>query len=142
MALSIRQVNNKKVRPVAKYYDKRVNPDCYLGQKLRVAAYCRVSTELDAQQSSFKTQVDFYTRYINENPNWELVRIYADDGASGTQIYLRDDFQQMIKDAEAGMFDLVLTKSFTRFARNTVDTINVVRKFTALKRIISLQHSL
>ena len=132
MAVTMRSAKSSKPKMVPTYFGKRVDTRNYLNQKLRVCAYCRVSTELEEQQSSFDTQVQFYKKYINENPNWELVEIYADDGASGSQIYWRNGFTKMIEDAKAGMFDLVLTKSFTRFARNTVDSIETVRLFSSL----------
>lgn len=130
MGLTIRSVNKIEANPLAT--GVKVNPLNYLNQQLRVAAYCRVSTEFEEQQSSFETQVNFYTEYINANPKWELVSIYADDGASGTQIYWRNGFMKMLEDAREKKFDLLITKSFSRFARNTVDTINIVREFRSL----------
>ena len=130
MGLTIRSVNKIEANPLVT--GVKVNPLNYLNQQLKVAAYCRVSTEFEQQQSSFETQVNFYTEYINANPKWELVSIYADDGASGTQIYWRNGFMKMLEDARAKKFDLLITKSFSRFARNTVDTINVVREFRDL----------
>lgn len=130
MGLTIRSVNKIKANPLVT--GAKVNPLTYLNQQLKVAAYCRVSTEFEEQQSSFETQVNFYTEYINANPKWELVSIYADDGASGTQIYWRNGFMKMLEDAREKKFDLLITKSFSRFARNTVDTINIVREFRSL----------
>ena len=132
MAVTMRSAGTSKPRAVPTYYGKRVDTKNYLNQKLRVCAYCRVSTELEEQQSSFDTQVQFYTLYINNNPNWELVEIYADDGKSGAQTYWRNGFTKMVEDAKAGKFDLMITKSFTRFARNTVDSIETVRLFSSL----------
>lgn len=132
MAVVMRQVGTSKTNRVPSYYGPRVDTKNYLTQKLRVCAYCRVSTELEEQQSSFDTQVQFYTMFINSNPNWELVEIYADDGISGSQIYWRNGFSKMIEDAKNRKFDLVLTKSFTRFARNTVDSVETVRLFSSL----------
>lgn len=132
MAVTMRSAKNSKPKMAPTYFGKRVDTRNYLNQKLRVCAYCRVSTELEEQQSSFDTQIQFYKKYICENPNWELIEIYADDGKSGSQIYWRNGFSKMIEDARMGMFDLVLTKSFTRFARNTVDSIETVRLFSAL----------
>lgn len=97
-------------------------------QKLRVAAYARVSTEQDEQQSSYEAQVDFYTRHIQSNPDWEFVRVFADRGITGTNTKKRDDFNEMIALALSGGIDLILTKSISRFARNTVDTLQTVRK--------------
>lgn len=97
-------------------------------RKIRVAAYARVSTEQDEQQSSYAAQLDYYTRYIQSNPNWEFVRIFADEGTTGTNIKKRDGFNQMIDLALSGGIDLILTKSISRFARNTVDSLQTVRK--------------
>ncbi len=97
-------------------------------QKKRVAAYARVSTDEDEQLSSYEAQVDFYTRHIKSNPDWEFVEVYADEGISGTNIKKRDDFNRMVTDALDGKIDLILTKSISRFARNTVDSLTTVRK--------------
>ena len=101
-------------------------------EKLRVAAYARVSTEQDEQQSSYEAQVDFYTRYIQSNPNWEFVAVFADEGITGTNTRKRDGFNLMIQKAMNGEIDLILTKSISRFARNTVDTLQTVRKLKAI----------
>ena len=100
--------------------------------KRKVAAYARVSTEQDEQQSSYEAQVDYYSRYIRSNPDWEFVGIYADEGITGTNIKKRDGFKRMIADAKAGKIELILTKSISRFARNTVDTLQTVRELSAL----------
>ena len=97
-------------------------------KKLRVAAYCRVSTELEEQESSYEAQVEYYTRKIQETENWKLAGIYADDGKSATSTKKRDDFKAMIKDAEGGKIDMILTKSVSRFARNTVDSLLTIRR--------------
>ena len=97
-------------------------------RKLRVAAYCRVSTELEEQESSYEAQVEYYTRKIQETENWKLAGIYADDGKSATNTKKRDDFKAMIKDAEGGKIDMILTKSVSRFARNTVDSLLTIRR--------------
>lgn len=96
-------------------------------RKIRVAAYCRVSTEQDEQLNSFDNQVTYYTDYINNNPQFELVDIYADEGISGTSTRRREEFQRMIADCEAGKIDLIITKSISRFARNTQDCLNYSR---------------
>lgn len=101
--------------------------------KLKVAAYARVSTEQDEQQSSYEAQVDYYGKYIRSNPAWEFVGIYADEGITGTNTKKRDGFNRMVADAKAGKIDLILTKSISRFARNTVDTLQTVRELSALK---------
>ena len=98
------------------------------GIVLRVAAYCRVSTELEEQDSSYEAQVEYYTSKISENENWKNAGIYADDGKSGTNTKKRADFNAMIQDALAGKIDMILTKSVSRFARNTVDSLVTIRK--------------
>lgn len=102
-------------------------------QKRRVAAYARVSTDSDEQLSSYEAQVDFYTRYIRSNPEWEFVDVYTDEGISGTNTKKREGFNRMIADALAGKIDLILTKSISRFARNTVDTLTAIRKLKEKK---------
>lgn len=96
--------------------------------KIRVAAYCRVSTDEDEQLNSFENQVEYYTRYINENPQYEMAGIYADEGISGTNTKKRKEFQRMIADCEARKIDLVIVKSISRFARNTQDCLMYSRK--------------
>ena len=97
-------------------------------QKKRVAAYARVSTDSDEQLSSYEAQVEFYTRHIQSNPEWEFVNVYTDEGISGTNTKKREGFNRMVADALSGRIDLILTKSISRFARNTVDTLTTVRK--------------
>ena len=96
-------------------------------QKLRVCAYARVSTDMEEQQTSFISQQKYYFDKINNNPEWTFIEVYADEGISGTQAFKRENFMRMIKDAQEGKIDLILTKSISRFARNTVDTLNYVR---------------
>ena len=100
--------------------------------ELRVAAYCRVSTDQEEQINSFENQVDYYTKYICERPDYQLVDIYADEGISGTNTKKREGFNRMIADCEAGKIDLVITKSISRFARNTQDCLFYSRKLKAL----------
>ena len=95
--------------------------------KARVAAYCRVSTDSDEQMNSYQSQVHHYTELIKKNKEWEFVDIYADSGLSGTQSDNRDEFQRMISDANNGLIDIIITKSISRFARNTMDTLKYVR---------------
>lgn len=111
--------------PAKPQYDRSIKLS---EKKLRVAAYCRVSTELEEQESSYEAQVEYYTRKIQETENWKLAGIYADDGKSATNTKKRDDFKAMIKDAESGKIDMILTKSVSRFARNTVDSLLTIRK--------------
>lgn len=94
----------------------------------RVAAYARVSTDLEEQQSSYHTQVDYYTRHITDHAGWQLAGVYTDEGITGTSTKHREGFKQMITDALAGKIDLIITKSVSRFARNTVDTLTHVRQ--------------
>lgn len=101
-------------------------------KQLRVAAYCRVSTDSDEQEMSFEAQVGYYTDKIMRNPEWSLAGIYADEGISGTQAEKRKDFMRMIRQCRKGNIDLVITKSVSRFARNTVDCLNYVRELKAL----------
>jgi len=96
--------------------------------KRRVAAYARVSTDSDEQFTSFEAQVDYYTRQITANPDWTMVEVYTDEGISGTNTKKREGFNRMIADALAGKIDLIITKSISRFARNTVDTLTSVRQ--------------
>ena len=98
---------------------------------LRVAAYCRVSTEQDEQLNSFENQVQYYTEHIERNPNYEMAGIYADEGISGTSTTRREQFNRMIADCEAGKIDLVITKSISRFARNTQDCLKYSRRLKA-----------
>ena len=83
----------------------------------RVCAYCRVSTNSADQKNSFEAQVDYYTRLIGEKEGWVLSGIYADEARTGTKLYRRDDFQQMMQDCRQGKIDLILTKSVTRFCQ-------------------------
>ena len=97
-------------------------------KKRKVCGYARVSTDKEEQQSSYTAQVDYYTNLIKSNPNWEYVDLYSDEGISGTSMKHRDGFNKMIQDALGGKIDLIITKSVSRFARNTVDTLQTIRK--------------
>ncbi|MFT4413911.1 recombinase family protein [Fredinandcohnia humi] len=101
-------------------------------QKLRVCAYCRVSTDSEEQKESYANQLDHYTNLIQNNPNWEFVDIYADEGISGTSDKKRIQFKQMIEDAKAGKIDMILTKSISRFSRNTVVLLENARELKNL----------
>lgn len=96
--------------------------------KRKVAAYARVSTDNEEQLSSYAAQVDYYTRYIKSKMEWDFVDIYTDEGITATNTKKRDGFKRMVKDALDGKIDLIVTKSVSRFARNTVDTLTTVRK--------------
>lgn len=117
--------NNGKVGKLIQHQDKESK------KTLRVAAYCRVSTEYEEQAGSYATQVEHYTAEIEKNPDWQMVKIYADEGISATNTFKREEFNQMIADAEAGKMDLILTKSISRFARNTIDCLQYIRKLKA-----------
>ena len=95
---------------------------------LRVAAYARVSTDHEDQQSSLVAQTDYYKKLISERPGWQFVQVYVDEGISGLRTERREGFKHMIEDCLAGAIDLVLTKSISRFARNTVDSVSTIRK--------------
>jgi len=100
--------------------------------KKRVAAYCRVSTDSDEQLGSLENQMDAFRRQVALHGDWELVNIYMDEGISGTSAKRRAGFQQMIADCKAGRIDYIITKSISRFARNTMDCLNYVRELQAL----------
>ena len=96
-------------------------------RKKRLAGYARVSSGSEEQESSFEAQVDYYTKKIQENPDWEFVGIYADEAVSGLSIKNRSGFNSMVQDALDGKIDLILTKSVSRLSRNTVDNLNAMR---------------
>ena len=103
-----------------------------LKRQLRVAAYCRVSTEEEEQQSSYEAQCTYYTDKIMTNPEWTMAGIFADEGITGTSTKKRDDFNRMIRKCRQKKIDLILTKSISRFARNTLDSLKYIR---ALKEL-------
>lgn len=116
---------NISVIPATLAYDRSVRQQT---KALRVAAYCRVSTLQEQQETSYEAQVNYYTEKIKSNLNWKLAGIYADDGKSATSTKKRSNFQAMIDDCLAGKIDMVITKSISRFARNTVDSLMNIRK--------------
>lgn len=97
-------------------------------RRKKAAAYARVSTDKDEQITSYEMQVRYYTNYIYSNPEWDFVKVYTDEGISAVNTKHRDGFKEMIEDALNGKIDLIITKSVSRFARNTVDTLTTVRK--------------
>ena len=109
-----------------------INPLTHLpsvaARKRRVAGYARVSTDSDEQFTSYEAQVDYYTKFIQSKPEWDFVKVYTDEGISGLNTKHREGFNEMIEDALAGRIDLIVTKSVSRFARNTVDSLTTVRK--------------
>lgn len=114
---------------------KKIHPikplEIPLNHKVRVAAYARVSSNTEEQLSSLKAQKEHYERYINSNKDWEFVDVYFDEGISGTKLKNREGLNRLIDDCEKGLINLVLTKSISRFARNTVDCLKLVRKLLA-----------
>jgi len=112
------------------YYDNDIHQ--------RVAIYVRVSTDDIRQTTSFELQKKYYEDFVRQHPNWTLVKIYADEGKSGTNKEHRQEFMQMIEDAKASKFDMIITKSVSRFARNLEDFIGVVRSLAHLKRRVGV----
>lgn len=115
-----------KIDPVKQQVTQRLQP------KKRVCAYCRVSSDSREQKNSFSVQVAYYTEFIEKNEDWQYGGIYADEARSGTKLQKRDDFLRMMKDCEDGKIDMIITKSVTRFARNTVDSIQAIRRLKEL----------
>lgn len=99
---------------------------------LRVAAYCRVSTDSDDQLNSFAAQQSYYNNYIRNHDNWQFAEIYADEGITGTSAIKRDDFQRMLSDCRKGRIDKILVKSISRFARNTKECLEYIRELKEL----------
>lgn len=108
-------------------------------QRLRVAAYCRVSTEQEEQESSFEGQVTYYTNLIENNPEWEMAGIFADHGISGIKDTTRPGFMQMIEACKQHKIDMILTKSLSRFSRNTLDSIRYIRLLKSLGVVIEFE---
>ena len=107
---------------------RRIEPNIpRLGGRKRVAAYARVSMETELLHHSLSAQVSHYSSLIQSNPEWEYAGVYADEGITGTSTKKRDEFNRLMKDCDAGKIDLVLVKSISRFARDTVDTLNATR---------------
>ena len=107
--------------------DNRSSQRALVYNKLKVAAYCRVSTDLEDQESSYESQVEHYYTYICGHEDWEYAGIYADEGISGTTTLKREGFNQMLQDCKSGDIDMILTKSISRFARNTLDCLRYIR---------------
>lgn len=106
--------------------------------KVKVAAYARVSTLEEEQQSSYQLQVSYFEEYIERKPDWELYKVYSDEGVTGTNTKYRTGFNQMIKDAKEGKFDYIITKSISRFARNTLDCLTYVRMLKNLDKPVGI----
>jgi len=125
----LRQVYQREEVSAAAFIPAKPKIDIYGGDRIfRVCAYCRVSTDNDEQLSSYELQQAHYKQLVGNHPNWDLRHIYADEGISGTSLKNRDDFNAMIAACERGEYDLIVTKSVSRFARNLVDCITLVRK--------------
>ena len=110
-----------RVRTIFRGTDGRGGLLTETAQTRRVAAYCRVSTDTEAQSASLETQIAAFRQRIAQRPGWKLVDIYADEGVSGTSAKKRRAFQRMLADCEAGRIDYIITKSISRFARNTLE---------------------
>ena len=118
----------QRVRVIPATVSLRTSSPLESSAKRRVAGYARVSTDQEEQQSSYAAQVDYYTNYIQSREDWEFVAVYTDEGITGTSTRHREGFQRMVEDALSGRIDLIVTKSVSRFARNTVDSLTTIRK--------------
>lgn len=116
----------RKIEPIAKLPETVIKPKI-----TRVAVYARVSTDMEEQASSFEAQKDYYEKKVRENKDWTLVGIYADEGKTGTSYINRTEFLRMMEDCRLGKIDMILTKSVSRFARNTVDALKKIRELKA-----------
>lgn len=121
-------MGNVMVIPARRQVGNNVRAQGVEKPKLRVAAYCRVSTDSDEQATSYDAQIDHYTNYISKNPEWILAGIFADDGITATNTKKRDEFKRMIDECESGSIDMIITKSISRFARNTLDCLKYIRQ--------------
>ena len=121
----------KNVTVIPATISQRTRKSTQAQTRRKVAGYARVSTDSEEQVTSYEAQVDYYTQYIKANPEWEFVKVYTDEGISGTNTKKREGFNQMVEDALAGRIDLIITKSVSRFARNTVDSLTTIRKLKA-----------
>ena len=118
---------------------KKQLPPSENAPKKRTAAYCRVSTDDPAQTTSYELQKEHYEEEINKNPDWIFAGIYADEGISATSMKHRENFNRLIADCEAGKIDMIVTKSVSRFARNVVDCLSVVRHLSSLKNPVGVR---
>jgi len=130
MKVEVRKIPKKSITLLEPKRSMIVDKEKY--RQRRVAAYCRVSTDSEEQLTSYTTQKRVYTEMIAANKEWQLAGIYADEGISGTRADKRQEFQRMIKDCHAGKIDYIITKSVSRFARNTVDCLETVRMLKAM----------
>ena len=116
------------VRVIPATINRMTSTPISVSSRRKVAGYARVSTDADEQQTSYEAQVDYYTSFIKGHEDWDFVDVYTDEGISATSTKHREGFQQMVEDALAGKIDLIVTKSVSRFARNTVDSLTTIRK--------------
>ena len=107
-------------------------------KQMRVAAYCRVSTDHEEQQTSFKLQTEYYREYVSNHSHWSLVDVYADEGFSATNTKRRDGFNRMIQDCERGKVDLVICKNVSRFSRNVLDCLGTAKKLAELRHPVGI----
>ena len=121
--MEVQLMKEIKMIPKVVLYNESNKPN----RKRRVAAYARVSTDKEEQQTSYEAQIDYYTKLIDSNPSYELVKVYTDEGISATSTKHRKGFNEMISEALKGNIDLIITKSVSRFARNTVDSLTAIR---------------
>ena len=126
-----RKIGLKRIIPLYPIQNTSKNKETKEPVK-KVAAYCRVSSSSEEQLSSFNAQVNYYKKYISDNPKYEFAGIYADEGISGTDLNKRKAFNEMIKEAKEGNIEMIITKGISRFGRNTIDTLNSIR---ALKEL-------
>lgn len=120
---------NEKVKIIRRAEIKEVETGI---RKKKVAAYCRVSTDLEVQEQSLQSQMEAFRKVIENHPDWELAGIFADEGLTGTQSDNRLEFQRMMESARQGLIDVILVKSVSRFARNTADSIKYTRELTEI----------
>ncbi|MBQ1291021.1 MAG: recombinase family protein, partial [Lachnospiraceae bacterium] len=118
----------KRVTQIPATLNRFTSTPVYAAAKRKVAGYARVSTDQEEQQSSYEAQMDYYRSYITSRSDWEFVGMYSDEDITATNTKHRDGFNSMIEDALAGKINLIITKSISRFARNTVDSLTTVRK--------------
>ena len=118
--MEVKTMEVKKIQKIEGRIDRVTG--ARITERLRVAPYCRVSTDSEEQKNSYNSQLKYYQELITRRPEWVFVDIYADEAISGTLDYKRTDFMRMINDALNGKIDLIITKSISRFARNTLDT--------------------
>jgi len=109
-----------------------IPPSVHNAATLRVAAYCRVSSDSIDQLESYAAQLEYYDQLIKSTPSWELIDLYADEGLTGTKADTREDFQRLLQDCRKGLIDKVLVKSISRFARNARDCLAAVRELKSL----------